>query len=183
MSLSETSPLIKDWIKLGLEWHYTFQPEITPFVVPALGNIQIPVANPVNFEASEGTLKNYGGVFDNTLCGIRLECYPGLDSHNLFTVGNLLAGGAFGQPFPSAYAMAPPLTPPGIFIVDFPNEWPWKGWLRLHVFNADVVPHVCLALAYTICLLDETRPKETEISLLEKISNLLGKLPVSPAIP
>jgi len=182
MSLSETSPLIKDWIKLGLKWHYIAQPDITPFPIPPLAHIQIPVVNPVNFEAFEGALKDYSAYFDNPSCGIRLECYPGIDTHNLFTVALAAAAGFSNQMFTAVYALIPPATPPGFFGVYFPNEWPWKGWLRLHVFNADVVPHTCIGLGYTIALLDEPRPEETEISLLKEIRDLVGKLPVSPAI-
>jgi len=165
LSLTGVSPLITDWMRLGLKWKYVWFPKVGPFTIPARGQVQLP-SQDYTFSAFEGVLLTFTGIFDHPNCGIRLECSPNLDTGDFFTIQLILSSGVNAQPF-YITALAPPATPPGIYGIMQSKEWGWKEWMRLYVFNADSVPHTCIGLGYTIATLDEPRPDDRLVPLKE----------------
>ena len=177
MSLTGVSPLITDWMRLGLKWKYVWFPKVGPFTIPAGGQVQLP-SQDYTFSAPEGILLTFYATFDHPNCGIRLECSPNLDTGDLFTAQLLLAGGISGQPF-YITVFGPPATPPGIYAIMESKEWPWKEWMRLYVINNDSVPHTCLGYAYTIATLDEPRPDDRIVPLkdMARVQQMLELYP------
>jgi len=163
LSLTGVSPLITDWMRLGLKWKYIWYPKMGPFTIPARGQVQLP-SQDYTFTAPEGVAITFNGLFDHPNCGIRLECSPNLDTSDLFTVQQFLSLGLNALPF-YVTAFAPPATPPGIYVIMQSKEWAWKEWARLYVINNDSVPHTCLGFAYFIAILDEPRPDERLVPL------------------
>lgn len=160
-SLVGVSPLITDWMKLGLKWSYGWQPVTRPFTLPAGKEVQLPSQN-YTFYAPEGILLTFFSFFDHPKCGIRLEAYPNLDTENFFSIQNLLTN--INQ---SSFltTITPPKTPYGLYIIGNVKEWSWLTWMRLYLFNSDSVDHKCLTYAYTIATLQEPRPKDSVIPL------------------
>lgn len=152
MSLSEVSPLINEWIKKGLKWHYIFQPVVRPFTIPANGEVQIP-SGKVTFRAKEGVLIDSFAAFDSPKCGVRLQCYPNIDTKDFFVVEKMIALGNTNLVTPF-FSTVPPQSPTGIYVLGNLKEWAWKEWLRIYVLNTDSVPHRCLFYAYTIAMLE-----------------------------
>jgi len=163
LSLTGVSPLITDWMRLGLKWKYIWFPKMAPFTIPARGQVQLP-SQDYTFTAPEGVVITFNGVFDHPHCGIRFECSPNLDTGDLFTVLNMTFFGNANMPF-YITALIPPATPPGVYSIILSKEWGWKEWTRLYVINNDSVPHTCLGFAYLIAILDEPRPDDRLVPL------------------
>lgn len=163
MSLTGVSPLITDWMRLGLKWKYIWFPKTGPFTIMPSGQVQLP-SQDYTFSAPEGILLTLNAGFDHPNCGIRLECSPNLDTEDFFTAQRFLSVGNVGLPF-FITAIGPPVTLPGIYGMLQNKEWGWKEWMRLYVFNADSVPHICLFFAYTLAVLDEPRPDDRLVPL------------------
>lgn len=160
MSLTGVSPLIKNWIELGLEWRWFWRPILRPFTIPAKGHVQVP-SEAYTFSAPEGVLLTFSAGFDHPDCGIRFETHPELDTGDVFTVTRLTGVGLANMPF-YVVAFVPPASLPGVFTIAQNKEWPWTEWARLYVINTGSVPHRCLAYAYTMALLKEPRPAARE---------------------
>ncbi len=160
MSLTGVSPLINSWIEQGLEWRWYWRPVTRSFTIPAKGQVQIPSSDYI-FRAPEGTLLTFSGVFDHPKCGIRGQTHDELDTGSTFTIDNMTAVGLYNTPMYIS-SMIPPITLPGIYVINQQKEWPWTDWSRLYLFNTDSVPHTCLKYAYTIALLKEPRPAQKE---------------------
>jgi len=160
MSLTGVSPLITSWIEKGLEWVWYWRPVQRPFTIPANGQVQVP-SGEYTFNAPEGTLLTFGGMFDHPMCGIRLESHPELDTASVFTVQNMTLIGLYNTPM-YVSAKVPPRTLPGMYGVTQQKEWPWTDWARLYLVNEDSVPHRCLMYAYTMAMLKEPRPVQKE---------------------
>lgn len=170
--------VIREWLDLGLEFHYIISPHLSPFNLPPRSRIQIPRPNPVDFQGPEGVLLNFTASFNNPLCGIDIELYPGYNTRSALIINNLLAGGLYNQPW-AQNVRVPPWTAPGIFIIEFAaagNDQAWKNWARLYVMNTDTVAHVCLGLSYSMVILDEPRPKNTQEKILDSIKDLASKI-------
>jgi len=165
MSLTTISPLIRDWMRLGLKWTYHWEPRLRPFTIEAKGSVQLPYEEYI-FKASEGVLLTFAGVFDHPKCGIRLES-PQLDTRDIFTVENLSPGGAVDMPF-FVFVMTPPHV--NYYIISNYKEWAWTDWARLYVFNTDDEAHTCIGAYYTIAMLKEPRPIDIETSALFKLA-------------
>jgi len=165
MSLTTISPLIRDWIRLGLEWTYHWQPKVRPFTLNPGEEVQVPQAG-YTFKAPEGVLLTFAASFDHPKCGIRLES-PQLDTRDIFTVENIAFIGTVNMPF-FVFAMTPPHT--SHYMVFNYKEWAWTEWARLYVFNADTEPHTCLGYAYTMATLREPRPLDLETVGLLKLA-------------
>jgi len=158
MSLSEVSPLIKEWLRLGLRWHYVHRKSYTTLNIPALDIVQVPQGE-YSFKGNEGALITFLASFDSPLCGIRIEANPELDTDDFYTVNRLTALGLINAPFPFT-GFQPPQTPAGIYAVASFKEWAWKDWLNLYVFNTDTVERHCLTWQAIVAVLDDIRPLE-----------------------
>lgn len=177
MSLEGFSPLITDWMKLGLKWRYRWFPKTGPFTVPARGNVQLPNQD-FTFAAPEGVLLFFGALFDHKECGIRLEFSPNLDTDDFFVIGRFSALGIVNQPW-FVVATVPPASLPGFYGITQCKEWGWTDWMRLHVINNDIIPHTCLGYSYIIATLDEPRPDErlTPLKEMARVQQMLELYP------
>ena len=161
MSLTGVSPLINSWIEQGLEWRWYWRPVQRPFTIPANGQVQIPSSTYI-FDAPEGTLLTFNGVFDHPKCGIRGETKDELDTGFIFTVENMTLVGLYNTPMYIS-SMIPPRTPAGVYAISQSKEWPWTEWARLYLINSDSVPHRCLTYSFTMAVLKEPRPVKAEV--------------------
>lgn len=164
MSLTGVSPLIADWMRLKLKWMYHFHPVQRPFTIPAGREVRVPFEDYV-FTAPEGTIFNFGGLFDDPSCGIKLEAHPELETGLTFTVSNAFVVGTLNAPW-FFFGMVPPQVAPGTYGILNYKEWPWTEWMRISVFNPDSVPHTCLGYGYTIATLQEPRPDDSILPLV-----------------
>ena len=165
MSLTGVSPLITDWIRNRLKWRYIWQPVYLPFIIPARGQVQLPIGEHT-FNYPEGILISFSASFDNSKCGIRYESEHNLDTKNVITVDNITALGSLNEPF-FLWAAQPPQTLQGVHYIANYKEWAWTKWLRLYVINTDSAPHYCLNFQYHIAVLLEERPTDKVESLLK----------------
>ena len=114
------------------------------------------------FSYPEGVLLEFTGVFDHPSCGIRLECYPDLDTSNIFTVTSALIAGA-NKYDPLIYGSVPPSSL--FYIIRICSPWIFQEWMRLSVFNMDSVDHTFIGHGYHLAVLKEPRPSDSIIPL------------------
>jgi len=156
--MSALLPQINEWDRLGLDWTYLDEAKYAPITIPAKGQIQLPRGDYI-FRYPEGVIIQFSALFDHPLCGWRLEAHPGLDTGDVFTIGNVAIG--LTRPEVLSYVSIPPVTPPGVFLIRICGPWVFKEWLRIYVINTDVVSHRLLGHSYHMAVLKEERPKET----------------------
>jgi len=149
--MSALTPILAEWMRRGLEWIYIEQTTMSPFEIPARGQFQVPTEG-YTFTSPEGVLLHLSAAFDHPSCGIRVEAEPEFDSEDFFTVGRIAALGT-NRPENLVYAMIPPITLPGTYVIRVPSPWIWKNWMRIYLINTDSVPHRVLAHGYHIIAL------------------------------
>lgn len=152
--MSGWNPQIADWMRRGLEWQYIHQTTLRPFEIAARSHVQLPLGAKT-FNYPEGVMLQFSSAFDHPTCGIRIESDPEFDTMEDFTVNNMAL--ALSRPDPLVYAIIPPVSPPGFYVVRIGSPWVWKKWLKLYLFNSDSVPHRVIYHGYHLVVLREKR--------------------------
>jgi hypothetical protein len=106
-----------------------------------------------------------GGVgFDSSMCGIRMEAGPNLDTERTFTIGTLILMNVV-SPNVAYWVSVPPTAPVGFYTLFVPKEWAWTEFFRLWIYNDDTVEHTCLGGGYTLAVLEKARPASSRETL------------------
>jgi len=172
--LSGLPPLISDWIRLKLKWGYLQNIAWRPMVLAAGEEKRLPVQD-YTFSYPEGVLLQFSAGFDHPSCGIRLECYPELDTGSYFTGVTFLLGAY--RPENLCYGIFPPTSP--FYVIRICSPWIFQEWIRLSVFNTDSVDHTFIGHGYHIAVLKEPRPNDSIVPLetIERIKLIYDMFP------
>lgn len=146
--LSSPFALLTDWQSKGKKWRYLNQPIMASFTIPALDSVQLPVSK-LTYNYPEIIICQLTALFDNPLCGIRIVTEPNFDSKELFTVAN---ASQFTMTDPQIYALVPPHSLPGLYLLRIPSFWFGLNTLQLFVINTDAVPHRCIGVGYLLAV-------------------------------
>ena len=158
--MSGLPPLISDWIRLKLKWGYVDSMVLRPLTLAAGEEKRLPTQE-YTFSYPEGVLLEFSAGFDHPKCGLRIECYPELDTRDVFT-GIAILLGAY-RPENLIYGVIPPSSP--FYTVRIPSPWIFQEWMRLSVFNSDSVDHTLIGHGYHIAVLKEPRPNDSIVPL------------------
>jgi len=172
--LSGLPPLISDWIRLKLKWGYIQNIVMRPFTLKAGEEKRLPVQDYI-FAYPEGIILEFSAAFDHPKCGIRLECYPELDTADFFTVASLALGGY--KPEPLIYVIIPPTS--AFYAIRIPSPWIFMEWTKLSVFNPDSVDHTVIGHGYHMAVLKEPRPNGSIVPLetIERVKLMYDMFP------
>jgi len=150
--MSANLPIIDRWEREGYEWKHIEAPIFRPITIPANGEVMIS-----EYKYEEGVLINAGGAFDDPNCGLKFRWGPEtLDTGTTFVVSRIALG--LTRPEEISYALVPPHTPPGIYVIRIPSAWKWESFFELYVINTDSVPHTCIAVGYLLTVTNK-KPK------------------------
>lgn len=172
--MSVLSPVITDWINLGLKWNSIVQPKVVPRVLAPLEMYKV-----AQHQHPEGGIILFGSLFDSSFCGARLKASPGFDTERLLTINRLMFAGLVTSS-PGSWVVVPPTTPPGIFCFHSQKEWPFLEYCEVYVYNDDPVnSHTCLGIGYNLVALEkprEVRSIEIEKKILDIQTEMLKTL-------
>jgi len=143
------SNLISEWIEEKQPWMYVIHTKVKAFVIPPKGKITLPQQN-FKYEYPKILLLHLSALFDHPSCGARIRTDPNFDSETNCTVN--IIGSVFSRTDPIFYALVPPFSPPGVYIVRMPSSWPGIRFLELSVINTDTAPHWCFSLGYMLAV-------------------------------
>jgi len=88
-----------------------------------------------------------------------MELNPDLDTETFLTVSRLVTLGLV-RPDNLFYAVIPPTSGAGNYMVRVPSPWVFTDWMRLYLINPDTVDHICSSFYYHVAVLKDIRPDE-----------------------